>query len=101
MLLIMLLLIGGCSDHSCDHLNKDEIKIDLEKRIRVGDSRDQIEAALKDAKLHFSYDQYNNSYNSFIREEGCPYGKDVIIEVYLDKNGYMSKIETSDSYTAL
>ena len=94
----MLLLIGGCSNHSCDHLNKDETKNDLEKRMQVGDSRDQIEAALKGAKLHFSYDQYNNSYNSLIREEGCPY-EAIDIAVYLDRDGRMSKIETFHSYS--
>ena len=98
-MIALALLLGACSDHSCDHLNKDEIKNNLYKHLRVGDSRDKIESVLREAKISSSYDKFETRYQSYIREEGCPYGKDIIIDVYLDNNGRMSRIETMDSYT--
>ena len=96
-MLLAIFSLSGC----CAGLDKDKIKSELSKDLQVGDSREKVERVLKNQGLVFSYDEYSQRYQSGIRGENCAFDKSVILYIYIDKSGGVSRIDASDSYTFL
>lgn len=95
LILIAILFLSAC----CSDLNKDRIKSEISKILQIGDSREKVELVLKNHGIIFGYDEYENLYYSNIRGENCAFDKVVVVDVYMDKSGRVSKIETSYAYT--
>lgn len=95
--ILAISVLCGC----CPNLDKDKIKSELSSNIKIGDPREMVEQVLKANQLEFSYDEFQQRYPSGIEGGGCEFNKSVIIYIYIDQSGQVSKIETSDSYTFL
>jgi hypothetical protein len=76
-----------------------EVKRRIHSVISIGDSRDEVAAAMERAKVKVSYDPYNHRFQGALRE-GCSSGTAVIVYLTFDDldNG-LTKIEVSKSYT--
>lgn len=92
-----VLLLSGC----CAGLDEEIIRDKLTKELHVGDSREKVALVLKSHGMDFSYDEYQQRYQSGIRGENCAFDKSVIVLIYMDKSERVSKIEVSNSYTFL
>jgi len=73
--------------------------MEINKLIHVGDSRETIERVLKSKGIRFSYDEFQQRYQSNIKGNNCLFDKSILLFVYLDKSGRMSRIETQEAYT--
>ncbi len=95
--LLAVLFLSGC----CAGLDKETIENELAKDLKIGDSREKAELALKSHGMDFSYDEYQDLYSSNIRGKNCAFDKSVMVTIYINKSGLVSKIEVSNSYTFL
>lgn len=95
--IFVISVLCGC----CPNLDKDKIKSEISKDLKIGDSREKVEDVLKNNRIEFTYDEYENLYSSNIRGGNCEFDRTVLVTIYLDSSGRVSKIETSDSYTFL
>jgi hypothetical protein len=83
-------------------LTKDKVRSEINKDLQIGDPREKVERVLKSRGIDFSYDgQFEQRYSSNIKGKNCAFDKSVILYIYLDKSGNVSRIETLDSYTFL
>ncbi len=96
-IILVTLLLSSC----CTDLDKEKIKGELSKELQIGDTREKVELVLKRHGMDFSYDEYQQRYQSGIRGENCAFDKSVIVLVYINKLGRVSKIEVTNSYTFL
>jgi len=93
----MLLLSSCCAD-----LDKEKIRNELSKSLKIGDTREKVEFVLRSHGIDFSYDaEFEQRYSSNIRGKNCAFDKSVIIYIYINKSGLVSKIEVLNSYTFL
>jgi hypothetical protein len=100
--LLVALIVSLCLSGCCPDLDKDKIKNELDASLQVGDSREKVEKVLKAHGIEFGYDgEFEQRYSANIVGKGCAFDKSVIVYIYMDKLGGMSRIETSDSYTFL
>lgn len=98
--IFLISVLCGC----CPNLDKDKIKNEISKDLKIGDSREKVESVLKSHGIAVRYDEYQQRYYSGIGGEDCafnPFNKVVDVGVYIDNSGLVSKIETSYSYTFL
>lgn len=95
--LLAVMSLSSC----CADLDKEKISAELNKELHVGDSRGKVESILKIHGIDFSYDEYQQRYQSGIRGENCAFDKSVIVLIYINESGLVSKIEVSNSYTFL
>lgn len=95
--LLTVLSLSGC----CAGLDEEIIREKLSKELHVGDSREKVELVLKSHGMDFSYDEYQDLYSSNIRGKNCAFDKSVMVTIYINKSGRVSKIEVSNSYTFL
>lgn len=96
MLLSMLLLSSCCAD-----LDKEKIRNELSKSLKIGDTHEKAELVLKNLVISSSYDEYQQRYQSNFTGKNCAFDKSVIIYIYINKSGLVSKIEVLNSYTFL
>ncbi len=101
MKLLWVVLAVVSLSSCCADLDKEKISAELHKDLHVGDSREKAELVLKSRGIEFSYDEYQQRYQSNIRGENCAFDKSVLVFIYLNKSGLVSKIEVSNSYTFL
>lgn len=97
--LVFALFVSGCN--KCADLDKEKIKEEFSKELHVGDSRKKVVHVLIKSGMNFIYDEYSDAYSLTIRGKDCAFDKSVLVDIYLDKSGSMSKIETSYAYTFL
>ena len=95
--LLAVMSLSSC----CADLDKEKISAELNKDLHVGDSREKAESVLRNHQIGFSYDEYQNLYSSNIRGKDCAFDKSILVTIYLNKSGVVSKIEVSNSYTFL
>lgn len=101
MKLLWVLLAVMSLSSCCADLDKEKVRAELSKELHVGDSREKAELVLKSHGMDFSYDKFEQRYQSGIRGENCAFDKSVIVYIYINKSGLVSKIEVSNSYTFL
>jgi hypothetical protein len=94
----MAINLVGCEG---DCSNFDRIKTRLEHEIKIGDTRQKVEEILKGSQLDYSYDGFQNRFQSTARDSAC--GKWVALSIYVsfDEMGLVSKVEVFRSYTGL
>ena len=98
MKLLWILLAVMSLSSCCADLDKDKIRDELSKYLAIGDTREKVELVLKNHGIIFGYDEYENLYYSNIRGKNCSFDKAVVVDIYIDKLGRVSKIKTSYAY---
>lgn len=98
MLLLVLWIVcnvpacgGGCVDI-------EEVKNNLHSKLNIGDSREKVDASLKETGIQFTYDESQNRYQGSITE-GCSTGEGVAILIIFDDSNKLSEIEVFKEYT--
>lgn len=106
--LFIMLILTACYGNC---LPTDEVRELLTSQLRVGDSREKIEAVLGNVVASYnnppykpanfvSYDKFQNSYSTTIWDEPrCGPYQAISVDIHLDDTGHLSKIEVSESYT--
>ena len=100
ILLIVALALSGCSSN-CLKPKIEEVRNRLEKELRVGDTRERVEDVLNKADILYSYDRFQNRYQSNITDSRCGPYQGISLYVYFDSFNKMSKVEAFISYTGL
>lgn len=96
-----VLFVAICTLAACDGdcVSVKEVKERIHRVVRIGDSREEVAAAMDRVKVKVSYDQYNHRFQGALRE-GCSSGTAVIVYLTFDElDSRLSKIEVSKSYT--
>ncbi|HEY8154492.1 MAG TPA: hypothetical protein VII72_10230 [Myxococcota bacterium] len=76
-----------------------EVEKRIHRVISIGDSREEVAAAMARAKVKVSYDQYNHRFQGALHE-GCSSGTAVIVYLTFDElDSGLRRIEVSKSYT--
>ena len=105
LLKLFLALLAAISlSACCADLDEKKVRAELNKYLHVGDSREKAELVMKSHGISLSYDQYQQRYQSNITDKNStfnPFDKSVIVYIYIDQSGLVSKIEVSNSYTFL
>ncbi|MDB5823134.1 MAG: hypothetical protein JWR21_1838 [Herminiimonas sp.] len=96
---MVALTLSGCD--ACMKPKTEEVRHLLEKELKVGATRERVDKVMKNAGIPYSYDQFQNRYQSTIFESRCGPYQAVSIYVYFDSSMKMSKVEVFDSYTFL
>ena len=96
MVLLTLHFAQGCAD--C--LNTNEVRTLLNKRLKVGDTRQEIEAVLKDIGFSWTYTDFLKRYNTTLRDEKrCGAYQAISVYIKLDESERLKEIEVFGSYT--
>ncbi|MEW6401337.1 MAG: hypothetical protein AB1649_06020 [Chloroflexota bacterium] len=110
-LFVAILIMPACY-RNC--LPTNEVKDRLNRQLHVGDTREKIEAVLKDivsaydrrppeedrGGKYFNYVEFVKRYSTTIRDEpGCGSLQGISIFIYLDDQDRLSRIEVSEFYT--
>lgn len=85
-------------------MKENEIKKQINSRLSIGDSREQVEDALKNINIAFSYHEYSdyggsNRYEATIRDEQCGPYLSLGVYIVLGKSEKVSEIKVFKSYT--
>lgn len=91
----ILLNLSACSG-GC--LDIDEIEKELHSKLNIGDSREMVDASLKDTGVQFTYDKFQNRYNAAITE-GCSKYEAIIVLIVFDDSNKLSEIKVFKEYT--
>jgi hypothetical protein len=100
LLTVIASLLAGCGG-SCTSHRTEEIKALLNKELKVGDSKERVQEVLNGAEIKYSFDQFQNRYQSTVYDERCGQDDAVSITVSFDPSGKMLKVEVFESYTTL
>lgn len=102
MRLFWIILVALSLSSCCTDLDKDKIRAELSKELQIGDTREKVELVLKRHRIDFSYyEEPERKYYANITGKNCAFDKSVIVDIYMDKSGRVSKIEVTNSYTFL
>jgi hypothetical protein len=84
-----------------ERVTADSIRVMIERGLPLGASRNDVEAFLSRQKLPFSFDRFQNRYQSIIRDVPHRASVDyaIVIYIYLDDVGGFSSAEVRDSFT--
>ena len=94
----------GCKKHPKGVMNDKELKAYVEGQLKVGDSKEKIEQFFRDNGWNYSFNRFEPRYeahykagdiDTFFQMSG------VSIDVYLDENSTVKKIEVDRAYTGL
>jgi len=94
----LALALVACSDTS-DVTKAENIEHQINTSLRAGASTKEVEATLGRLNIQHSYDKYASRYQGIIRDTGGPTDHAVVVYVYMDVSGKLTKVETHDSYT--
>ena len=79
-----------------------KIRQDLQASLKVGDPRTRIEYVLKAHGYEFNYDKDLKRYESGVSMKSAEKNRHgVYIEIYVDDNWCLTKIDVNDWYTGL
>ena len=95
-----MLFVAICTLAACDSdcVSVKEVKERIHSVVSIGDSREEVAAAMDRAKVKVSYDKYNHRFQGALRE-GCSSGTAVIVYLTFDGSDGLSKIEVFKSRT--
>jgi len=98
--IVVLICMANCSAGGfCLKAKADDVRKQLVSQLKPGDARKMADVALRDVGANFSYDEFQNRYQAIIRDAGCGPDEAILIFVSFDKQGLVSAIEVSESYT--
>lgn len=80
-------------------LSPEQVKSELDSKLRPGDPHTTIEKVLNDRNLPFSYDKHANRYQSILRQRDSNY-KAVVIYINVDTEKRFVSAAAHNSYTA-
>lgn len=99
IVLMVVLALLGCG-YDCLKPKTEEVRSLLEKELKVGDTPERVEEVLKNAGILYSYDRFQNRYQSTIFDSRCGPYQAISVYVYLDSLKKMSKFEVRVTFTA-
>ena len=98
IVLMVVLALLGCG-YDCLKPKTEEVRSLLEKELKVGDIPERVEEVLKNAGISYSYDPFQNRYQSRIADSRCGPYQAITVYVYLDSLKKMSKFEVRVTFT--
>jgi len=98
VLLMVALALSGCNS-DCMKAKTEEMRTLLENKLKIGDTRGKVDVVLKKAGIAYSYDRFQNRYQSTIYNSKCGDDKATSIYIYFTTSGRMQKIEVRETYT--
>ena len=94
--ILILFSLSACCGNC---LKTKEVKNILNSKLSVGDTRGQVELALNEMDIQFTYDKFQNRFQATIRDERCGEYQAISVYISLDASDRMSKIKVLESYT--
>jgi len=79
-------------------LEIEEVREKLHSKLSIGDSRERVDASLKDTGIRFTYDKFQNRYNAAITE-GCSKYEAIVVLIIFDDSNKLSEIKVFKEYT--
>ena len=76
-----------------------EVRERIHRVVSIGDSREEVAAAMDRAKVKVTYDQYNRRFQAGILE-GCRSGTSIVVHLSFDDLDQLKEIEVYKNYTA-
>ena len=99
LLLALLTPFLTACNTGCLDVKEKEVKKLLNSNLSIGDSREQVEIALKNIDIEFSYDKYSNRYQATIWDERCGPYQALSVYIVLNESEKVSDIKVFKSYT--
>lgn len=96
-LVVLVCLFSGCMQHT----TAKEVEALLRDRLEPGASKAQIEGVLTDLDITYSFDDFNRRYQGIVRNPNGSNYHAVVIHIYIDTTGHMTRLEVRDSYTLI
>lgn len=94
---LFALALVGCADAN-DAIKAKEVQANLESSLAIGASRNEVEAVLGRLNIDHSYDKYASRYQGIIRNAGGPMDHAIVVYVYMNQDGKLTRVEAHDSY---
>ena len=99
---IMLLLaftLSGCNG-DCMRPKTEEVRNLFNRQLKVGDTREKVDEVLKKAGIGYSYDRFENRYQSTVYDSQCGPNQAASIYVYFDASNEITEVEVRETYTS-
>jgi hypothetical protein len=78
----------------------EEVRAQFEKKVKPGDEKQNVEKALAQIGIAYSWDGFSERYQGIIRHPNSNFHA-IVIHVYVDGEAKYERIEIEDSFTAL
>lgn len=79
-------------------MNVKEVEKQLHNKLSIGDTREVVDAYLKDTGIKFTYDKFQDRYQASITE-GCGKNEAIIVLIIFDDFNKLSDIKISKEST--
>jgi hypothetical protein len=100
ILLLLLATFGALGCAPTLDIEPETVEADIASVLEPGASAEEIETCLRERGLTFSYDRFQNRYQSIIRHPKSNFHA-ITIVVHLDERRKFKSVEARDSYTFL
>jgi hypothetical protein len=100
ILLLLLATFGALGCAPTLDIEPETVEADIASVLKPGASAEEIETCLRERGLPFSYDRFQNRYQSIIRHPKSNFHA-ITIVVHLDERRKFKSVEARDSYTFL
>lgn len=104
LLLLPCLFTSACQTAPCSEQRAEAIRKEVLNKFKVGDARAQIEVALTQAGIPFTYASYRGLYHviqSTIRVPGCSSYEAIYLVINFDQAETLVSYDISISYTGV